>query len=88
MRDKGELVAIVAINLSKAFDVLQHDLLLAKLKAYGVGEGSCALLKDYLLGRQQPVKIGETFWKSAFVKKLMSQISGIKTITIGLEAHA
>ena len=56
MRDKGELVAIVAINLSKAFDVLQHDLLLAKLKAYGVGEGSCALLKDYLLGRQQPVK--------------------------------
>ena len=61
MRDKGELVAIVAINLSKAFDVLQHDLLLAKLKAYGVGEGSCALLKDYLSGRQQRVKIGDTF---------------------------
>ena len=34
MRDKGELVAIVAINLSKAFDVLQHDLLLAKLEAH------------------------------------------------------
>ena len=61
MRDKGELVAIVAIDLSKAFDVIQHDLLLAKLKAYGVGEGSCALLKDYLSGRQQRVKIGDTF---------------------------
>ena len=61
MRDKGELVAIVAIDLSKAFDVIQHDLLLAKLKAYGVGEGSCALLKDYLSGRQQRVKIRDTF---------------------------
>ena len=27
MRDKGELVAIVVIDLSKAFDVIQHDLL-------------------------------------------------------------
>ena len=48
MRDRGELVAIVSMDLSKAFDVIQRDLLLAKLKAYGVGEGSCALLKNYL----------------------------------------
>ena len=34
MRDKGELVAVVAIDLSKDFDVIQHDLLLEKLKAY------------------------------------------------------
>ena len=61
MRDKGELVAIVAIDLSKAFDVIQHDLLFAKLKAYGVGEGSCVLLKDYLSGGEQRVKIGDTF---------------------------
>ena len=39
---------------------LSFDLLLAKPKAYGVGEGSCALLKNYLLGRQQRVKIGDT----------------------------
>ena len=52
---------IVSMDLSKAFDVIQHDLLLAKLKAYGVGEGSCKLLKNYLSGRQQRVKIGDTF---------------------------
>ena len=47
MRNKGDLVAIVSMDLSKAFDFIQHDSLLAKLKAYGVGEGSCVLLKDY-----------------------------------------
>ena len=61
MRDKEELVALVSMDLSKAFDVIQHDLNLAKLKAYGVGKGSCALLKDYLSGRQQRVKIGDNF---------------------------
>ena len=33
MRDRGELVEVVSMDLSKAFDVIQHDLLLAKLKA-------------------------------------------------------
>ena len=49
------------MDVSIAFDVIQHDLLLAKLKAYGVGERSCALLKDYFSGGQQRVKIGDTF---------------------------
>lgn len=47
MRDRGELVAIVSIDPSQAFDVVLHDLFIAKLMAYGVGERSCALLKDY-----------------------------------------
>lgn len=65
MLDKGELVAVVSMDLSKAFEVIQHNLLLAKLKAYGVGERSLALFKDYFSGRQQRVKIGDTFssWK-------------------------
>ena len=53
----GELVAVVSMDLFKASNFVQHDLLLAKLKAYGVGEGSCALFKDYLSGRQQQVVI-------------------------------
>ena len=59
MRDRQELVAIVSMYLSKAFDVIQHDVRLAKLKAYA--EGRCALHKDTLSGRQQRVKIGDTF---------------------------
>ena len=61
------------MDLSKAFDVIQHDLLLAKLKAYGVGEGSCALLKDYLSGRHQRVKIGDTFSNWAVTRRGVPQ---------------
>lgn len=65
MRDKGELLAVMTMDLSKAFDVIAHSLLLAKLKAYGVGEDCCALLRDYLSDRSQRVKIGDTHstWK-------------------------
>ena len=48
------------MGLSKAFDVIQHPLLLAKLKAYGLDD-SCALLRDYRSNRQQRVQIVETF---------------------------
>ena len=48
------------MDLSKAFDTIPHGLLLAKLKAYGVNSRSCMLLKDYLHGRMQRVKAGDT----------------------------
>lgn len=57
MCDRAELVAVVSMDLPKAFDVIQHYLLLAKLKAYGVGKGSCALLKDYFV-RKKPSPTG------------------------------
>ena len=49
--DRGEVVAIVAMDLSKAFDSLPHHLLIAKLKAYDIDDKSCLLLKSYLSGR-------------------------------------
>ncbi|PFX24772.1 hypothetical protein AWC38_SpisGene10619 [Stylophora pistillata] len=48
IRDRGELVAVVSMDLSKAFDVIQYPLLLSKLKAYGMDDKSGALLRDYL----------------------------------------
>ena len=66
MRDDGQLVRIVSMDLSKAFDVIQHPLLLAKFKAYGLDKDSCALFRHYLSNRQQGVQIGDTFssWES------------------------
>ena len=38
--DNHECVAAILVDFSKAFDCLPHDLLKAKLKAYGVCKGS------------------------------------------------
>ena len=66
MRGRGELVAVVFMDLSKAFDVIQQPLPLTKLKPYGVDIESRALLQDYLSHRSQRVKFGDAFsnWES------------------------
>ena len=45
------------MDLSKAYDCLSHDLLIAKLAAYGLDHHSLSLLYDYLRNRKQRVKI-------------------------------
>ena len=44
MSDKCEVVAIVSMDLSKAFDVIQYQLLLSELRAYGMDDAGCPLL--------------------------------------------
>ena len=51
--DKGGFVGTVLTDLSKAFDTLSHDLLIAKLYAYGFSKNSLRLLKHYLSERYQ-----------------------------------
>ena len=65
-RDRKELVAVVSMDLSNAFDTIPHALLLAKLSAYGLNASACALLEDYLSGRMQRVKVGDAYssWQS------------------------
>ena len=45
------------MNLSKAYDCVNHDLIIAKLEAYGVGENSLRLKQNYLSQRQQRIKV-------------------------------
>ena len=55
--DNKEAVAAVAVDLSKAFDAIDHSLLLAKLKSYGFSTRALELMSTYLLGRQQCVRL-------------------------------
>ena len=50
---------------SKAFDCIRHDLLIAKLHAYGFYDEALKLINDYLTNRQQRVKVNGSFssWK-------------------------
>ena len=56
--DKGEYAGALLTDLSKAFDCLPHDLLIAKLEAYGFDTASLNFIHDYLSERSQRVKIG------------------------------
>ena len=54
--DEKRVVGMVLMDLSKAYDSLPHDLLIAKLAAYGFGPNSPALTSNYLSQRKQRVK--------------------------------
>ena len=58
--NKGYSGAIL-MDLSKAFDTINHELLLAKLHAYGFSEQALLILSSYLSNRKQHVKINNTF---------------------------
>jgi hypothetical protein len=66
-RDNKELVAVVSI------DTISHDLLLAKLKAYGMTEECCNSFQSYLRNRMQRVKVGDTFSEWAVVNRGVPQ---------------
>ena len=45
------------MDFSKAFDCLSHDLIIAKLAAYGLGNRALQIIYSYLKNRKQSVKL-------------------------------
>ena len=61
--DQGNMPITIFMDLSKAFDTLNHDILiytLYKLKAYGLSETALKLMQSYLTNRKQYVEINNT----------------------------
>ena len=67
--DKGGYGGGILMDLSKAFDTLDHELLIAKLHAYGFNKNALGLIKSYLSDRWQRVKINESYstWSALLV---------------------
>ena len=65
--DKGCNIGAIFMYLSKAFDMLNHDLLLAKLNAYGFSANAIAYI-SYLSNRYQKPNINDKFstWKNIY----------------------
>ena len=55
------VVAAVSADMSKAFDCILHDLLIAKLAAYGLSEDALMYILSYLSNRKQCVRINDTY---------------------------
>ena len=59
------------MDLSKAFDCVPHDLLIAKMHAYGFDRDTLILMFSYLKGRKQGVKVNNE------IHSFMTLVSGV-----------
>ena len=59
--DKKGYAGGILMDLTKAFDTINHQLLIAKLYAYGFDRNALALILNYLSDRWQRTKINSSF---------------------------
>ena len=59
--DYGGHAGAVLMDLLKAFDTINHELLIVKLHVYGFIKETLTLIASYLSDRWQRVKINDTF---------------------------
>ena len=59
--DNNKVFVAILTDLSKAFDCICHDLLVAKLHAYGLSLPDLEMIQDYLLNRKQRTKVGSSY---------------------------
>ena len=76
----------LAYDLSKAFDCLSHDLLLAKLNSYGFSLPASRLMQSYLSNRKQRTKIKSEFssWEEILLGIPQRSILGLPLFSIFL----
>ena len=69
--DGGRVVDVVYLDFSKAFDTVPHDILITKLRKYGIDERTVKWVENWLTGRVQRVVLG-------------GRVSGWRPVTSGI----
>ena len=66
--DKKGVVGALLLDLSKAFDCIDHELLIVKLSAYGFCNNALLMIYSCLTGKKQRVKVNGSFstWRENF----------------------
>ena len=64
--DRKQYVGVVFLDISKAFDTVNHDLLLAKLSQLGLSPSTVSWFHSYLSNRSQVTRVCDSFSTSGF----------------------
>ena len=72
----------IFLDLSKAFDYVDHQLLLEKLYAYGIRGNAQNWLKSFLVGRKQYVEINDYTLNTSYKSSLLQPQFGIPQGTV------
>ena len=88
--DNGGVFGALLTDLSKAFDCIPHDLIIAKLEAYGFHIDALKLIPDYLSNKKQIVKVNDAYssWKDIFYGVPQESILGYLLFNIHLCAYS
>ena len=82
--DKQGFARALLIDLSKAFGTINHELLIAKLHAYGFSTDALEILLSYLQDRWQRLKINTTFSSSTQLLQVVPQGSVLAPILFNI----
>lgn len=77
-------VGAVLMDSTKAFDCLIHEILLAKLNAYGFDTNTTQMVCSYPTGRRQRVKVNASFSSWTEIKLDIPQGSALGPLLFNL----
>ena len=75
--DQGLITGVIFIDLQKAFDTIDHDILLQKLGAIGFSKSSVNWFRSFLTNRTFLVNLGNVFSQPACVSSGVPQRSSL-----------
>ena len=84
-RDIKQICAAILTVLSKAFDCIPYDLLIAQLNAYGFDQEVLKLIHSYLSDRSQRVKVGSSFSKELDISCGLPQESILGSLSFNID---